>query len=405
MMKKEELRKEVHSFCTVFMYEFLRQEVGLVPSLDTYVRKLSWDSNVLDFFSADELKREFLVYSGLGEEVFSELAMEFPNDFMNEISAGSAEGILRWLKENMEKMCRKKGVSRLWVAEGIHSRWVVVVDSVGLSKREVVEWLDRKGVDVNENRMWLFRAGEEVRGEDGKWYDWFGVLSLWKTKAVEIYEYEEEGEGVEEGVILRVKDLYRELVEAITIDALYRGPYEYMRKQPGTVDRVWKSENMKRNVTELLFTPFWGTRVLLIEAKVWSENDPKVYPVTIAVHDMDFSKEFDEWTPVKAIDKKTHEEFYMRFIELGDEVRVKCGCMDFQCRFARILKGKNALIGGVHCPPRRTTRKSINVARVASACKHILSVFEVFADAGVLKTRVQPSRKVLDLVKGVWINV
>jgi len=402
-MKKSELRKEVHSFCSAFMYEFLRQEIGLVPSLDSYVRKLTWDSNVLDFFSADELKREFLVYSGLKEEVFDELGMEFPKDFMTEIRTGSSEGLLRWLKENVEKLCRDEGVSRLWIAERVPSGWVVVLESEGLSKREVIEWLEKKDVDVNENRMWLFKVGEEVRGEDEKWYDWFGVLSLWRTKAVEVYEYDED--EIEEGIVLRVKDLYRELVEAITIDALYRGSYEYMRKQPGDVDRVWKSEDMKRDVTELLFTPFFGTRVLLIEAKVRSEKDPKVYPVSIAVHDMDFSNEFNEWTPVKAIDKKTHEEFYMRFIELNDEVRVRCGCMDFQCRFARVLKGMNALIGGIHCPPRRTMRKSINWARVPSACKHLLSVFEILMDAGILKTRVQPSKRVIDLVKGRWINV
>jgi len=402
-MKKSELRKEVHSFCSAFMYEFLRQEIGLVPSLDSYVRKLTWDSNVLDFFSADELKREFLVYSGLKEEVFDELGMEFPKDFMTEIRTGSSEGLLRWLKDNVEKLCRDEGVSRLWIAERVPSGWVVVLESEGLSKKEVIEWLEKKDVDVNENRMWLFKVGEEVRGEDEKWYDWFGVLSLWRTKAVEVYEYDED--EIEEGIVLRVKDLYRELIEAITIDALYRGSYEYMRKQPGDVDRVWKSEDMKRNVTELLFTPFFGTRVLLIEAKVRSEKDPKVYPVSIAVHDMDFSNEFNEWTPVKAIDKKTHEEFYMRFIELNDEVRVRCGCMDFQCRFARILKGMNALIGGVHCPPRKTMRKSINVARVPGACKHLLAVFEVLAEASVLKTRVQPSKRVIDLVKGRWINV
>jgi hypothetical protein len=403
-MRIEELRRELHEFCAVFMREFLRQEVGLVPSLDSYIRKLSWDLNVLDFFSADELKREFFVYSGLKEEVFDEVGMEFPKDFMTEISTGSSEGLLMWLKDNVEKLCRDEGVARLWVAERIPSGWVVVLDGEGLDKREVVEWLSKKDVRVNENRMWLLKVGEEAKSEDEKWYDWFGVVSLWRTKAVEVYVYSED-EGMEEGVVFRVKDLYRELVEAITIDALYRGPYEYMKKQPGEVDRVWKSENMKRNVTELLFTPFFRTRVLLIEAKVWSENDPKVYPVSIAVHDMDFSKEFDEWTPVKAIDKKTHEEFYMRFIELNDEVMVRCGCMDFHCRFARVLKDRKALIGGIHCPPRRTTRKSINWARVPSACKHLLSVFELLAEATVLRTRVQPSKKVIDLVKGVWINV
>lgn len=404
-MKKSELRREVHDFCAAFMFEFLRQEIGLVPSIDSYIRRLTWDITVLDFFSAEELRREFLAYSGLDERVFDELGMKFPQDFMTEISTGSSEGILRWLKENVEKLCRDKGVSRLWVVEKIPSGWVVVLEGEGLSKGEVVEWLGQRDVRVNENRVWLFRVGEVAKSEDGKWYDWFGVLTLWRTKAVEVYEYGEGEEGLEEGVICRVRDLYRELVEAITIDALYRGPYEYMRKQPGQVDRVWKAENMKRNVMELLFTPFWGTRVLLIEAKVRSEVDLKVYPVSVVVHDMDFSKEFSEWTPVRAIDKKTHEEFYMRFIALDDEVRVRCGCMDFQCRFARVLKGRNALIGGIHCPPRRTMRKSINVARVPSACKHLLALLENLAEAGVLRTRVQPSKRVIDLVKGVWINV
>jgi len=404
MMRKRELRREVHSFCAAFMYEFLRQEVKLVPSLDTYVRKLSWDATVLDFFSADELKREFLIWSGLDDDVFDKLNMEFPGDFMNEIVTGSEVGKLRWLRDNVEKLCRDKGVTRMWVIEKIPSLWVVLLEGEGLNAKEVVEWLKECGVNVNSNRMHLFKVGEQVNAEDDKWLDWFNVLTLWKTKAVEVYEYGDK-EEVSEGVVLRVKDLFNELVEAITIDALYRGAYEYMRKQPGKVDRVWKSEVMRRKVTELTFLPFFGTRVLLIQAKVRSEEDPKVYPVTIAVHDMDFSREFTEWTPVKALDKKTHEEFYMRFIELNDEARVKCGCMDFQCRFAGVLKGRRALIGGVHCPPRRTLRKSINWARVAAACKHILAVFEILADVGVLRTRVQPSRRVVDLVRGVWLNV
>ena len=402
-MKKTELRKEVHDFCSALMYEFLRQEIRLVPSLDTYVRKLAWDVNVLDLFSAGELKREFLIWSGLDEDVFDEVGLEFPEDFMTEIVAGSEEGKLRWLSDNVEKLCRDEDVSRVWVIEKLTSGWVVVLENEGLKKDEVVEWLEERGIKVNRNKVHLFRVGEKVKEGDDKWLDLFSVLTLWKTKAVEVYRYGEE--EVSEGVVLRVRDLLNEMVEAITIDALYRGAYEYMRKQPGKVDRVWKSEIMRRKVTELTFMPFWGTRVLLIQAKVWSEVDPKVYPVTIAVHDMDFSKEFTEWTPVKAIDKKTHEEFYMRFIELDDEVRVKCGCKDFQCRFAKILKGKRALIGGIHCPPRRTMRKSINWARVASACKHILAVFEILADAGVIRTRVQPSRKVIDLVRGRWVNV
>jgi len=402
-MKKSELRKEVHDFCAVFMYEFLRQEIGIVPSLDTYIRKMTWDANVLDFFSADELKREFLIYSGLSEGVFAELDMEFPADFMTEISSGSEEGLLRWLKENVEKLCRDEDVTRVWVAGRLPSGWVVVLENAGLAKGEVIEWLEEQDVEVNRNRVSLFKVGEVPKREDEKWQDWFAVLSQWRTKAVEVYVYEEE--NLEEGIVIKVKDLFRELCEAISIDALYRGAYEYMKRQPGQVDRVEKAEILRSNITDLRFLPFWGTRELRIDAKVRSETDPVAYSIVIVVQDMDFSEEFDEWTPIKVLDGKTHEEFYMRFIEHDDLVRVNCGCWDFRCRFAPVLKGMKAVQGRVTCPPRTTDRKSINVARVPGACKHVLAVFQILMDAGIVRTRAQPIYKEIDLTKGVWINL
>ena len=401
-MTKKELRKEVHSFCFAFMYEFLRQEIGLVPSLDSYIRKIVWGDTVLDFFSADELRREFLVYSGFSESVFDEVGMEFPDDFMTEIETGSKEGMLKWLADNLEKLCRDEDVVRVWIAERMPSGWVVALDSMGMKKEDVLEWLDSKGIEVNKNRMHLFKLGEKVDERNDKWLDWFGVLSLWGTKAVGVYVVEEE---MSEGVVVRVKDLLNELNEAITIDALYRGTYQYMKSQPGQEDRIWKAEVLRANVRGLTFEPDWRKGILLIKAEVRSESEPKAYGVEIEVFDMEFSDKFDEWMPVKAIDKRTHEEFYMRFIEVLDEVKVKCGCWDFQCRFARVLKSMDALIGDVRCPQRKTDRKSINVARVPGACKHILAVFELLMDAGVIRTRVQPSRKVIDLVKGVWIRV
>ena len=213
-----------------------------------------------------------------------------------------------------------------------------------------------------------------------------------------------------EGVVVRVKDLLSGLNEAITIDALYRGTYEYMKRQPGRWDRVWKAEILRRHVRDLTFKPNWESGVLLIEAEVKSEKDDKYYKVEIEVFDMEFSDKFDEWTPVKAFDKRRYEEFYMRFIEVFDEVKVRCGCKDFQCRFARVLKRMDALIGDVDCPPPKTDRrlvrrKPMNVARVPGACKHILAVFEILMDAGVIRTSVQPSKRVVDLVKGVWVNV
>jgi len=95
----------------------------------------------------------------------------------------------------------------------------------------------------------------------------------------------------------------------------------------------------------------------------------------------------------------------MRFIEHDDLVRVNCGCWDFRCRFAPVLKGMKAVQGRVTCPPRTTDRKSINVARVPGACKHVLAVFQILMDAGIVRTRAQPIYKEIDLTKGVWINL
>jgi hypothetical protein len=399
-MNKTELRREVHDFCAAFMYEFLRQEIGFVPSLDTYIRKLTWAVSVLDLFSADELRREFLIYSGLGEGVFAELNMEFPADFMTEIGTGSEEGLLRWLKENVEKLCRDEGVTRLWVAERLPSGWLLILENAGLTKGEVIEWLEEQDVEVNRNRMSLFRVGELPKREDEKWQDLLAALSQWRTKAVDVYVYEE---GVEEGVLVKVKDLLTPLYEAISIDALYRGAYQYMREQPGVTDRVEKGEILKSSIFSLRFRSLWRARELRIDAEVKSETDPVAYPAVVVVQDMDFSEEFDEWTPIKVLDAETHEEFYMRFIEQDDMVRVNCGCEDFRCRFAPILKRMTALQGRATCPPRRTTRKSINVARVPSACKHIFAVFEALIDAGVIVTRAYPRAREIDLTKGLVI--
>ena len=151
------------------------------------------------------------------------------------------------------------------------------------------------------------------------------------------------------------------------------------------------------------FLPFLGTKELRIDARVRSGTEPKAYSVVIVVEDMEFSEEFDPWTPVKVLDGKTMEEFYMRFIESDDDVRVSCGCWDFRCRFAPVLRELRAVQGRVTCPPRRTDRKSINVARVPSACSHIFAVFEALMKVGVIVTRASPRYKEIDLTGGIVV--
>jgi len=398
-MTKRELRNEMRDFASAFMFEFLRQEIGLVPSLSTDVRKLVLSSNILDFFSAEELKREFLIYSALDEGVFEEVGLEFPHDFMIDILAGSEDGLRRWMRENIEKLCRDFGVSRVWIVGAKEPQWAVVVEDEGLSKEEVIEWLEGEGLKVDLTRMYLFRFGDRKDWDDDRWQDLLDVLTKWGTSGVEIYEYGE----VEEWMTLRIRDLVKELYEAIAISALYAGAEEYKRKQPGQVDRVEQGALLVGNIEEMRFLPFWGTRELRIDAKIWSESERKQYQATVVVQGMDFSEEFDEWTPVKVVDGKTGEEFYMRLIEVDDLVRVRCGCADFKNRFVPILKQRRAVQGPVALPRRTTDRKSQNVARVATVCKHLFAVFEALMRAGVLVSTAHPLRREIDLTKGIEV--
>jgi hypothetical protein len=84
-------------------------------------------------------------------------------------------------------------------------------------------------------------------------------------------------------------------------------------------------------------------------------------------------------------------------------VRVRCGCGDFKNRFAPVLKQQRAVQGPVALPRRTTDRKSQNVARVATVCKHLFAVFEALIRAGVLVSMAHPLRREIDLTKGIEV--
>ena len=404
MVSKRELKQEVRDFARAFYFEFLRHEIGLVPSIDSFVRKISWSSNVLDFFSADELKREFLIYSGLSDRVFEDAGMEWPNDFLEQMKRGSEEGLLEWLQENVNKICRDEGVARVWVMERVPDGWIVFLDSKGLSKREAVEYVKSKiEEDVNDERVWLFKVNEKPSSEDEKWADLFSVIVRWKTRGVEVLEYA--SEDVEEcWVEFEVGDLLKPLYEAIELDALYKGAHMYKKMQPGEIDRVEAGERLIYNVTDVKFIPFWGTRELWIFGKVKSETKPlSEYSPRVAVENMLLDHEFSETTPIKLVDGKTGEEFYCRFINPHDKVRVWCSCKDFHNRFSWVLKRMRAVQGPIFPVKRKTTtRKGVNVAQVPSACKHVFALTEALVRAKMISTAWRSVREI-DLTKGWFV--
>jgi hypothetical protein len=391
----------VYDFAAAYMRQFLLQDVGLLPNLDSFIRKVMFSSTIIDFFSKDELRREFLIFSGLDSSVFDEVGMDFPSDFTVEIDMGSEDGLLMWLQDNVDKVCRDEGVDELWVIEKARRGFVVVLTDNKASVKEVVEWLEEKGVEVNEGRAYRFERDDSPRVGDEKWVYFLDVVKVWGSDEVEILRLG----GAEESVIsVKLGDLLKQLNEGISINALYRGAELYRRTQRGSQDRVEAGEYlMYGKVMNIRFHALWKLNELVIESRVRSESDPKEYLVTVVVEDMDFSEEFDPWTPVKVLDWKTHEEFYMRLIDPSDEVRLRCTCQDFQCRFAKVLKSMKALEGEVMCHRKGTGRKSQNVGGVPSACKHIFAVLELLARNKILVSLVSSRAREIDITSGLWV--
>jgi len=400
-MTKSRLRKEVYDFAVAYMHQFLLQDVGLLPNLDSFIHKVMFSSTIIDFFSKDELKREFFIFSGLDGSVFDEVGMEFPNDFTVEIDTGSEDGLLMWLQDNVDKVCMDEGVDGLWVVEKAGRGFVVVLTNSGVSVKDIVKWLGEKGIDVNEGRAYKFERDDSPRVGDEKWVYFLDVVKVWNSNEVEILRL---GGSKESMISVKLGDLLKQLNEGISIEALYRGAELYKRVQRGSQDRVDAGEYlMYGKVMNIRFHALWKLNELVIESKVRSESDSKEYLVTIVVEDMDFSEEFDQWTPVKVLDWKTHEEFYMRLIGSNDEVRLKCTCQDFQCRFAEVLKSMNALEGEVLCRRKGTGRKSQNVGRVPSACKHIFAVLELLARNKIIVSLVSSRVREIDITSGLWV--
>ncbi|MCI4409112.1 MAG: hypothetical protein JHC26_08480, partial [Thermofilum sp.] len=147
-MTKSRLRKEVYDFAVAYMHQFLLQDIGLLPDLDSFVRKITFSSTIIDFFSKDELRREFLIFSGLDSDVFDKVGMEFPDDFTIDIDAGSEDGLLMWLQDNVDKVCEEEGADELWVMEKAGRGYVVVLTDVGASINDIVKQLEERGIEV-----------------------------------------------------------------------------------------------------------------------------------------------------------------------------------------------------------------------------------------------------------------
>lgn len=180
------------------------------------------------------------------------------------------------------------------------------------------------------------------------------------------------------------------IVEGVELERLYRGAYRYRRLQPGQQLRVEAGEGMFDRIVDLNVLVWWGLGALEINGKVRSEVDRDVYTVRIMFLDVELSKKWNEYTPIKMQDSKTGEEFYVQFIGSDTEVAVLCTCMDFACRWAKVLKKEGGLIGRPRACPRKpgSKRKSQNVVGVLAVCKHLYAVLEWLSRKGLISDKL-----------------
>jgi hypothetical protein len=195
-----------------------------------------------------------------------------------------------------------------------------------------------------------------------------------------------------------------ELSEAVPIELLIKRTLQYPLAQGGSasVDRVKEARILVNYIRNIYFTPNWMAKFLTIEAEMHSPSG-KGYMPTIRVFNMKIDSEFAPETPLKAVDYKSGEEFYFRFIHPNDNVAVGCQCSDFVNRFAFLLK-KDRSLAGKFIPVKPTStkpRKSQNVADVAGACKHIIAVIMWMEKVGIL-TRKTKSNNEIDVYELEW---
>lgn len=400
-MTKKELREQLGEFARVFMREFLVMECRFVPSVDSFVRKVGIDSSLLDFFSFDELVKEFRNWFGLSKKEFDEIVREIEKEEMVlVIKDGSREGILDWLIMNVEKLLRDEDFSWCWFVRARKDgkeRFVIVLPDERVDERKVVKLLGVVGYSVVERGIWKLRIGMKVESlseEDEEGLIWFlEAVKQWRNVGVYLAS-ELKSIEVEEGVDRISMD------EAVPLEVVYRESERYRRQQPGQQDRIEAGERMVENVLSVRFVPFFGTKVLDIYAEVMSEERNKAYTVSMKCLDVDLSEEFSPETPFKLLDTKSKEVFYSSALTPDTEVVLRCGCDDFYFRFAYFLRQRKALLGRLKPYVRKTVhRKSQNVPRAVTACKHVFALLELLTEVGLVRmSRVRMMREV-DLVR------
>lgn len=158
---------------------------------------------------------------------------------------------------------------------------------------------------------------------------------------------------------------------------------ETIRGFPTTTKRQHSTDTVQASTMEI--TPFTKTGELLVKSVMKNNDGGKTYDAAIMFNDVNFE---DSDTPSNITFKATDgDDYHMTKLHArGNEVKVKCDCMDFYYRFAIHNFSDGSLYGKKPPPYRRKTdtRPPANPNNVPGLCKHLMKLAQALHQSNML---------------------
>jgi hypothetical protein len=182
---------EVFHWISAEMLRYVSDNVGLYPHFSDRIKRLNIGDLLTDFYNKDDLD----------DKISDDLGRDIDLDhYTAQVVEGSRDGMLRWVHQNIRRICWEEGVQSVAFAvvhageEGI--QFLLIMNGGDLPKREIVSELRDMGYAVDSSAVWVFDRDLDyddlhTTQREGL-EDFFTALKAWRD--VEMFDIEELGE-------------------------------------------------------------------------------------------------------------------------------------------------------------------------------------------------------------------
>lgn len=135
-----------------------------------------------------------------------------------------------------------------------------------------------------------------------------------------------------------------------------------------------REQKAKRvQVSDILYLPSIKNKILQVKATT-STNGKNSYTTFVVFNNIDIDLDRTNETMVRF---KGPSGFYYYFepVDISDNIRVTCSCLDFYYRFA-VFDDKHQALFGKRPPPyiKKTDRPYVNPFKTPGVCKHTIAL-------------------------------